>query len=192
MNYEFVTDVAMPWLGGNILEGDPLTFSPKVWDYLIDRFAIKSVLDVGSGLGYCANYFHSKGIATIAIDGLRSNILNAIYPTIWHDLMDGPFICNVDLVHCVEVVEHIEPNSIENILRTLANGKFTIMSHALPGQDGYHHVNCQLDDYWLDHVRIKGGRFLDIDTDRIRNIARNEGAHHLANSGLVFTNKSRL
>lgn len=36
-----------PHLGGNIAEGDPFTFAPKVWDYLIKRFAVRSVLDLG-------------------------------------------------------------------------------------------------------------------------------------------------
>ena len=44
-------------LGGNINEGDPYTYCPTVWNYLIDRFCIKSVMDLGSGRGHCANYF---------------------------------------------------------------------------------------------------------------------------------------
>lgn len=189
MSYEFLTDEAMPWLGGNIIQGDPLTFSPKVWDYLIDRFAIHSMLDVGSGLGYCATYFHRKGIAAIAIDGLVYNYTNAIYPTICHDLIDSPFLIKVDLVHCVEVVEHIDPIHVDNVIRTLTRGKFTVMSHAVPGQNGHHHVNCQEDDYWIKLMHTKGSSLLDIDTERIRNIARNESAHHLAKSGLVFSNR---
>ena len=51
-----------PHLGGNIYYGDPSTFCPQVWDYVIQRFAIKSVLDLGSGEGYSAAYFHSKGL----------------------------------------------------------------------------------------------------------------------------------
>lgn len=49
-----------PHLGGNALEGDPASFSPNTWDYLIDRFCVTSVLDLGSGLGHAAEYFHRR------------------------------------------------------------------------------------------------------------------------------------
>jgi hypothetical protein len=40
-----------PHLGGNVKEGDPYTFCPQVWSYVIERFGIDSVLDLGSGVG---------------------------------------------------------------------------------------------------------------------------------------------
>jgi 2-polyprenyl-3-methyl-5-hydroxy-6-metoxy-1,4-benzoquinol methylase len=68
-----VTDEAERHLGGNVLEGDPFTFSPNVWDYLIKRFALKTVLDLGSGMGHTANYFHRAGLQVVAVDGLKEN-----------------------------------------------------------------------------------------------------------------------
>lgn len=66
-------------MGGNIIEGDPYTFSPRVWDYLTQRFNIQSVLDLGSGKGYSAAYFFNKGARVIAVDGLFENVEAAVY-----------------------------------------------------------------------------------------------------------------
>jgi len=192
VTYNFITDVKQAHLGGNINEGDPLTFSPCVWKYLIERFALKSVLDLGSGRGHAAWYFHKRGVPVIAVDGLTQNVHNAIYPTVLHDLSKGPFICNVDLVYCVETVEHIDPEHLEHLLSSLTCGDYIIISHAAPGQAGHHHVNCQDDTYWIENLKRVGAHYLEIDTVRIRGIAHKEGAAHLARSALVFTNLGKF
>jgi hypothetical protein len=84
-----ISSAAEAHLGGNIREGDPFTHSPKVWNYIIDRFAIKSILDLGSGLGYSSQYFFNRGRQVIAIDGLKENIEKAVYPTMLFDLERG-------------------------------------------------------------------------------------------------------
>lgn len=186
MTYQFVTDDSTPYLGGNIAEGDPLTYSPRVWDYLIDRFALRSVMDLGSGIGYAARYFHRHGIETIAVDGLTSNVDNAVFPTIQVDLTRTSVRCRVDLVHCQEVAEHIAPEHVGKFLASLACGRFVVMSHGTPGQAGHHHVNLQEWDYWSRHMEARGYHLLPEDTQRVRNLAKTDGAHHLARSGLVF------
>jgi hypothetical protein len=193
MSYRFVTDESQPHLGGNIIEGDPLTHSPRVWDYMIERFALRSVMDLGSGLGHAAWYFNRKGIAAVAVDGLLANMNASVYPTVLHDLSYGPIRTNVDLVVCIETVEHIKEEHLDKLLLTLSwNSEVTIISHASPDQGGYHHVNLQNDEYWIAHMRRFGSVLLDIDTQRVRFIAKAEGAEHLARSGLVFSNHKGL
>lgn len=184
--YDFVINEANPKLGGNIWQGDPWTFAPRVWRYMIDRFAVKSVLDVGSGRGHAAHWFSEAGCATIAMDGEEQNVASAFHPTILHNLAHGPLICPVDLVHCQEVVEHIPPEYLPHLLKTLGNGDTVIMSHGEPGQPGHSHVNCQPPEYWIKAMADCGYLLLQDDTQRIRHYASSEGAHHLARSGLVF------
>jgi SAM-dependent methyltransferase len=181
-----------PHLGGNILFGDPRTFSPNVWNYMIDRFGIESVLDVGSGLGYASRYFFRKGLQVIAVEGLAENVRGAIFPTVLHDLTKGPIETRVDLVHCQEVVEHIEEQFLENLLRSLMCGKYILMTNALPGQGGHHHVNEQPTEYWIDHLSRRGCHVLVPDTNRIRDIARAEGAPYFAATGVLFANGNRF
>ena len=186
MSYQFVSDQASPHLGGNIAEGDPLTFAPTVWRYVIDRFAVRSVLDLGSGLGYAANYFFRMGVATIAVDGLAGNVRKSIYPAIEIDLAREPVRCAVDLVHCQEVVEHVAEEHVNNVLASLACGRFIVMSHAEPGQGGFHHVNLQPAGYWIAGMARFGFHLLPEDTARVKRFAEKDGAYHLARSGLVF------
>ena len=110
-------------LGGNIRGGDPFTFSPTVWDYVISRFSIESVLDLGSGSGNASRYFHLRGLRVLAVDGLEENALSSLYPTVMHDLADGPVVTRVDLVHCQEVVEHIEERYLDHLLSSMLTGK---------------------------------------------------------------------
>ncbi|MEI6558615.1 MAG: methyltransferase domain-containing protein [Rhodospirillaceae bacterium] len=173
-------------LGGNIIEGDPFTFCPLVWRYLIDRFAVRSVLDLGSGLGFAARWFFNQGVATCAVDGLRENVRNAVYPTVLCDLTTDSVHTSVDLVHCQEVVEHIEEKYIDNLMKSLMCGRFAVITHALPDQGGYHHVNEKPIEYWVHQFTSRGYGVLIEDSNRIRRIAAQEGARYMAASGLVF------
>ena len=184
--YDYVQDVDNPHLGGNIMQGDSWTYSPNVWRYMIDRFAVTTVLDVGAGLGYAAHWFHKSGCQVVAMDGLPANVNMAKFPIVQHDITNGPFKCPVDLVHCQEVVEHIDEMYIHNLMDTLCNGRIIIMTHGEPGQLGHHHVNCQPGSYWVKKFDALGWSLLAEDTHRIRSIAAAEGANHMARSGLVF------
>ena len=191
MTYTFIEDQNAQHLGGNVGEGDPYTHCPAIWAYMIERFSAKSVLDVGSGMGYAAAYFHSKGMATLAVEGLPFNALNAVYPTVVHDLTHCPVVCKVDLVHCQEVVEHIDEIYLDNLMKTLTCGKFIIMTHAFPGQGGHHHVNEQPSEYWVNVFKQYNCELLVEDSNRIRGFAGRGRALFLARSGMVFVNKNR-
>lgn len=179
-------------LGGNIIEGDPFTFAPSVWLYLIDRFDIRSVLDLGSGFGYSAAFFFRRGLQVVAVDGLDFNVKKAVYPTIKIDLTKEAVSCGVDLVHCQEVVEHIEEIYLANLLDSLCCGPFILMTHALPGQGGHHHVNEQPQEYWVEHLGRRGYTLLSEDTARVRELANRDKAVYLSRTGLVFSNKDRI
>ena len=190
MNYQGLKgteDKDNPHVGGNVSVGDPYTFSPNVWDYLIKRFSLRSILDLGSGSGYSAHYFHSAGMQVTAVDGLLENCNTAVYPTMHVDLTTTRVKMKVDLVHCQEVVEHIEEKYLDNLLGSMSCGKFILMTNALPGQGGYHHVNEQPTEYWVKHLADWGYQVLVEDTNRVRQLAQADGATYLAQTGLVLT-----
>ncbi len=195
MSYDGLRIVAAadaPHLGGNLLEGDPHTFAPKVWDYVVNRFGIRSAMDLGAGLGYASEYFFRKGVRVIAVDGFVENVAKAIYPTVQIDITKSAVNCNVDLVYCQEVVEHIDPACLENLLTSLASGKFILMTHGLPGQQGHHHVNCQPQEYWVENLARYNCHLLVEDTMRVRKLAHDDAAHYIVQSGLVFANRNRF
>jgi SAM-dependent methyltransferase len=181
-----------PYLGGNTVEGDPFTYSPSVWDYVIGRFAIQSVLDLGSGLGYASEYFHRKGLRVLAVDGMEENVRDSIYPTLQLDITKERINCKVDLVHCQEVVEHIGEEYLDQLLDALSTGKIILMTNALPNQGGHHHVNEQSTDYWIQHLRRYDCHLLVEDTHRIRRLAQADGAQYLATTGILLANRKRF
>lgn len=185
-----VTSSSDPHLGGNLDHGDPYTYCPSCWKYLIGRFALSSVMDLGSGTGEAAQYFYANKLKVIAVDGLTENVSSASYPTLMHDLTKAPVITKVDLVHCQEVVEHIEEQFLDNLIKSFRSGKIVCMTHAFPGQGGHHHVNEQPTEYWIHNLSNSGFSLLVEDTNRIRKLAQNDGAIYLAKSGLVFANNN--
>lgn len=187
---EFVTDPVRPDLGGNIRHGDPATFSPLVWQYVIDRLAIRSVLDVGSGEGYAARWFHRQGVISYACEGLEINIQRAVHPTILLDLSQSSLVCPVDLVHCVEVLEHIDTAYLDHLMTTLSNGRYVLITHAIPGQEGHNHVNCQPAAYWIKLFAEYGYTLLEPHTACIRKLATMETVPtFFAQSGLLFARR---
>jgi len=183
---KYVIDEAAPHLGGNLLFGDANTWAPLAWEYILENFDIKSMTDLGSGLGHAAKWFTDKSIVVTAVDGLSYNVDNAILPTVLHDLTVGPYTNAVDLVYCVEVVEHIEEKYLDNLLTSLTQGSYLFMTHAVPGQDGYHHVNCRDSDYWINHLLDRNFILLDEASEKIRSLAAENNAIHISRNGMIF------
>ena len=182
-----VVDKSREDLGGNIRHGDANTFAPRLWRYLIERFAVRSMLDVGCGEGHAVHFFARQGVLAHGIDGLKSNIDRAVAPIALHDILQGPYYMPVDLVWSCEVAEHIDPDKVDHFVDTLANGKVVAMTHAVPGQGGHHHVNCQPSEYWVDLMQKRGFE-LARSQQFYREIAsRDEVPNYFATTGLVFT-----
>lgn len=185
--YTYAKDENNLHLGGNIIEGDPATYCPTVWKYVIDKYSVKTVMDVGSGRGYALNWFADNGMDAFGIEGLSENVKNSLHKTIEHDLTKGKYVHPVDLVNCIEVVEHIEEQYLDNLLQTLSSGKYLIMSHAVPGQEsGWHHVNCKDQEYWITHLSRYGLNYSEEDTFQIRKLAKADKAKHISRHGLFF------
>jgi len=186
LNNSLVTSAENPHLGGNIREGDSDCYAPNVWKHVVSRFCIESMMDLGSGLGHAAHFFSRLGVKTLAVEGLAENVRASRYPALLHDLTRGPVQTVVDLVHCQEVVEHIDEKHLDHVLQSLSCGRVILMTHGLPGQPGYHHVNLQMPDYWIGHLQACGFDYLAEDTRKVRKIAEQDGAIYLQRTALLF------
>lgn len=141
-----------PHLGGHM---HVAWVDEPVLDYLIDRYNVRSMLDVGCGLGAMLDLARSKGLYASGVDGdpqIHHYLINH------HDYTIGPYRGPrpVDLIWCVEFVEHVEEIYQENYLATFQDGRVLYLTAAYPGQGGYHHVNEQPVEYWIDLLEAHG------------------------------------
>lgn len=193
MSYEFVIekDETLKHVGGNIRHGDPATHCPMIWMWMVDRFGVRSMMDLGSGEGHCALFVsRMHNIPVIAVDASPRNVGRAKYPTILIDIEDQPALSRVDLVWCSEFVEHVDEKHINNLMNSFYSAPVIIMSHATKGQDGYNHVNCQPESYWIERFRAMDYYMAEHDTKTLRDKATQDGAHHMARTGKVFIRRS--
>lgn len=160
-------------LGGFTKYGDNGTYYPLMWSYLIKYFDIKSVLDIGCGKGYSSAYFKSLNCEVTGIDGsLQAKIDNLIPDDfILHDYTGGECFKidkNFDLCWSSEFVEHVDEKFVDDFLKDFSRCKYIAMTFAGPGQGGYHHVNCQPKEYWIDKIENKGYKFLENETSILK------------------------
>lgn len=186
MKSKLITSQEQSHLGGNLSFIDKETFSELVWKFILTSYNPTTLLDVGSGLGFTSEWFINHGVNVTSIEGLRENVINAKVPTIEHDLTISSFKKNVDIVICIEVVEHIYEDFLNNVLDTLCCGRMLLMTHGIPGQKGYHHVNCQPSEYWISHITSRGYMLLEKDSVKIRELASIDGAKWIAQNAMVF------
>ncbi len=146
----------------NPLCGDEGTWAPEIWNKIIKDFNIKSVVDIGCGLGFSTLYFKNRGLLSVGVEGADGTILNSVFKgkIIKNDYISSSALTNednFDLCWCAEFVEHIEEKYMDNFLNDFKKCRYIAMTHAVVGQPGHHHVNCQNEPYWLD--KMKENRF---------------------------------
>lgn len=161
-------------LGGAYLDcNDANTFVPDVWQRLIDKYHIKSMVDVGCGAAWNTAWWHERGYYAFGIEGWHEAIAATRMPMqrmIVHDYTQGPLKLNetFDLAWCSEFVEHVEEKFIPNYMATFKCCNLVCMTYATPGQTGFHHVNEREFPYWLDKMKDNGFTHLPEDTKWMR------------------------
>lgn len=190
----------MNHLGGCILEGDIGTFAPQVWDRLIELYKPKTVIDVGCGAGYSLKYFLDKHLDGIGVEGFMTAVDKSPVKgnIVVHDYTKGPFVApsEFDLAWCCEFVEHVEARYMPNFMTTFTKCKYVAMTHAVPGQPGYHHVNCQEAKYWIDIFDQYGFDYLESESLILRKLLYNEdgswkpNGSHVRSTLMVFRRRN--
>lgn len=163
----------MSHLGGAIHDGDGNTIMPDVWGYLLVRYEIKSVLDIGCGTGHTLKWFSGFLCNVTGIEGDPECVAKAVIPKermILFDFTKGAPGINVphDLAWSAEFLEHLEEKYLENVMPSFRLCRYAVITHAEPGQGGFHHVNCRTTKYWIDQFGKHGFRYVDDETQRLR------------------------
>jgi SAM-dependent methyltransferase len=171
--------------------GDPRTFLPDLWRDVIDRYGVKTVLDVGCGFGYSTNWFDNEGLDAHGLEGSEKIVETAMSASVdVHDFRTGKpgFLRDsYDLGWCSEFLEHVKKEYEPCYMAALVRCKYLLISAALPGFGGHHHVNERPSEHWIERFRDHGFEFLQDETNRLRQLAHDTcpGSYFQAN-GLFF------
>jgi len=169
--------------------GDPQSWVPSVWSGMLETWDVLSVLDLGCGLGYSARWFRERHVDVTAVDGSPVVASRAITEIELHDFTTGtlPGTREWDLCWCSEFVEHVEEMHLPNILDAFRRCRRVALTHAVPGQSGHHHVNCQFSGYWIKALEAVGFRYDVGMTHWLRAVANDAHPHsYFGWTGLVF------
>lgn len=181
-------------LGGTSTGGDPDSWFPELWDWLVREFRVGTALDVGCGLGFFQLFVSSLGVEDFGLEGCGRVIeLHKTGRVTRWDAFEGPYRnqSRYDLVWSSEFAEHVadEDSVVETIVG--ATGKVLAFCAAPPGAGGYHHVNCRSPEHWVGRFEAAGLKHSPALTEHARGLcgeAFGRGPNnYFRRSGLVFT-----
>lgn len=121
---------------------------------VLDLFSVRSVIDVGCGLGGWLRAFEENGVTDyLGVDGdyINQDMLQIPADRFKaHDLATLPSIeRRFDLACSLEVGEHLPEACADWLVATLVGAAPVVLfSAALPGQGGTGHINEQWPSYW--------------------------------------------
>jgi SAM-dependent methyltransferase len=155
--------------------GDQSLESARIVAPLVLRLArIKSVIDVGCGIGGWLRAFVENGVPVIrGVDGSHVDLSKLYFESDLFTAIDlrqplkleGQY----DLAICLEVVEHLDCQSGRALVQALTDlAPLILFSAAVPGQGGVGHINEQWPSYWGQVFAQYGFKMLDVIRPAIR------------------------
>ena len=140
-------------------------------DCLVEQYDIRSMLDVGCGPGGMVVIATDAGIRAVGVDGdwKLSDQVQAMarrrrghMEFVLHDYTTGPIdLGPFDLGWCVEFLEHIEQQYLDNVFASLRACRVVFCTHAIPieSSTGHHHVNVRPEAWWISEFERRGFRY---------------------------------
>ncbi len=137
--------------------------------YILQLIKVKSVVDVGCGLGQWILTFKENGVENImGIDGAHVPKDKMYIPEKDFEVYNLENGMNYkpkkkyDLAISLEVAEHLTLDAADGFVKMLTSlSDIIIFSAAIPNQTGENHLNEQYADYWESKFNKKGYVFLD-------------------------------
>jgi hypothetical protein len=113
---------------------------PNLWTWFVKEMGIKSVIDVGCAEGHCLNFFKFLGCRVHGVDGCQYAFSKSL-------VREDTFYITI----IMGLIEHVESKYEKNYMATFEKiSKYILLAFAIKGQRGYHHVNTNDSQYWID------------------------------------------
>lgn len=151
--------------------------------FLKEKLNIKSMLDIGCGLGGMVEFASYIDIYAVGVDGDPS-LPDKSY-VIKHDFNEGQLKLDekFDLVYSIEFLEHVYERYQPNYMPLFQKANYVFVSGATPGQGGYHHVNEQPREYWIDKFTQYGFTYRQDIVNEIIDVSKNK---EFMNKNMMF------
>ena len=134
---------------------------------VLSMLNVKSVVDVGCGVGPWAAEFLANGVPEVwGIDGDYVDLSQLRIPQdrfLARDLTKSIQIDRTfDLAVCLEVAEHLPESRADGLIADLTSvAPCILFSAAVPGAGGTHHINEQYLSYWTERFLKRGYEGVD-------------------------------
>ena len=144
------------------------TAANDVLSILFRAMEIRSVIDIGCGVGTWLNSAEKLGARTIL--GIEGHWLEKDFAVVDKTFIKTQDLENkiqieskFDLAITLEVVEHLSEMRADSFIDDLcALSDLVLFSAAIPNQGGSHHINEQWQSYWAQRFKQRGYRVYDI------------------------------
>lgn len=172
-------------------------------DTFYAQFAPESVIDVGCGTGSLLSRFQELGARVFGLERSEAALAICSERGLNVETIDLSCVSEEDadryrppyaLVLCLEVAEHLPPESAKHLVDFLGRlGSRVVFSAARPGQGGLDHLNEQLPEYWIDLFDSAGFSLDRVSTEYLKSEwANNEKvAIWFKQNTLVFWRENR-
>jgi 2-polyprenyl-3-methyl-5-hydroxy-6-metoxy-1,4-benzoquinol methylase len=156
-----------------------------------NKYGPESVIDLGCGVGRFLTAFNTDEISIQGVDASEYAVEHALVPDDCVTLFNLENLytpdSRVDMVLCIEVVEHLPESASDTIAQSIANsGRIAIISTATPGQGGTHHVNEQTYEYWIEKLTAAGMEYQPAETEALKDAINPTELGWLKENILVF------
>jgi SAM-dependent methyltransferase len=158
-----------------------------VLEFMIKKYNIKTMLDIGCGPGGLVQLARELGINSYGIDGDFTLDRVGDYFYIHDYSIDKSAVdLDVDFAWSCEFVEHVNEEYIPNYMADFQKAKYVVMTFSEKG--GHHHVNIKPANYWIEVFESYGFKYDDIITAEVRDASTMNTTGKFTNKQYVKTN----
>jgi SAM-dependent methyltransferase len=153
------------------------TVSPFVWKQMVEKYNIRSVLDIGCGRGWSTLWFRLHGLDSVCVDGSRDAIRQTVLPAdaiVEHDFTLGPWWPEktYDAVWASDFIQMVSLPFQANYLAAFR--KAALIFVTAPQHGGWHAVQTHPFGWWIRRFELLGFRYDEELTFELHKLAKEE------------------